>query len=366
MKPPIDPPPAAARSPGEAAALRREDGEGHPIERRDYLLTTPAIKALFDHVCEWVDFAIPGAIIAGRPRLGKTRAIEALTVLLEWQYPGLPVHWIFCEDHEQTTERTFFEDALRDTGHSYVKQGTARDKRNRLIEALLQSARERDQRRVVVFADEAQRLRERQYNWLVDVHNALDRRGVALIVFMVGQPELVDIRAAVPIAGFRSFQTHGRVGLLPALIARPRSRLGRRGWTVSWRRSVSLRWRPWGRRYGSTPKGAATPSAPLCWGPGRTRRCKGPYWPSGRIATPAASGRLCPSSAAPAGAATGARPFGRLNSGRFTLTSPTRSGGARLVVDAPAPWRRPSIGGVGFGKRPAAGADAGPAGGPFA
>lgn len=45
--------------------------------------------------------------------MGKTRAIKALTVLLEWQYPGLPVHWVFCEDHEQTTERTFFEDALR-------------------------------------------------------------------------------------------------------------------------------------------------------------------------------------------------------------------------------------------------------------
>jgi hypothetical protein len=197
MKPRVNAPPSAARSPSEAEAHPREDGDGHPIERRDYLLTTPAIKALFDHVCEWVDFAIPGAIIAGRPRVGKTRAIEALTVLLEWRYPGLPVHWIFCEDHEQITERTFFEDALRDAGHSYVKQGTARDKRNRLIEALLQGARERDQRRVVVFADEAQRLRERQYNWLVDVHNALDRRGVALIVFLVGQPELVDIRAGL-------------------------------------------------------------------------------------------------------------------------------------------------------------------------
>jgi hypothetical protein len=194
MKPRVDLPPAAARSLSEADPHRREDGDRHPIERRDYLLTTPAIKALFDHVCEWVDFAIPGAIIAGRPRLGKTRAIEALTALLEWQYPGLPVHWISCEDHEQTTERTFFEDALRDTGHSYVKQGTARDKRNRLI---LQGAMEHHQRRIVVFADEAQRLRERQYNWLVDVHNALDRRGVALIVFLVGQPELVDIRTGM-------------------------------------------------------------------------------------------------------------------------------------------------------------------------
>ena len=83
MKPRVDLPSAAARSLSEADPHRREDGDRHPIERRDYLLTTPAIKALFDHVCEWVDFAIPGAIIAGRPRLGKTRAIEALTALLE-------------------------------------------------------------------------------------------------------------------------------------------------------------------------------------------------------------------------------------------------------------------------------------------
>jgi len=59
-----------------------DDDSKHPIERRDYLLTTPAIKALFDQLCEWIEFRTPGAIIAGRPRLGKTRAIEALIALL--------------------------------------------------------------------------------------------------------------------------------------------------------------------------------------------------------------------------------------------------------------------------------------------
>jgi AAA domain len=174
-----------------------EDDSKHPIERRDYLLTTPAIKALFDQLCEWIEFRTPGAIIAGRPRLGKTRAIEALVALLARQLPGLPTHWLSCEDHEQTTERTFFEDALRDSGHSYVREGTARDKRNRFIELLVQSALDQNESRVVVFADEAQRLRERQYNWLVDVHNALDRRGVAMMVFLIGQPELIDVRAGL-------------------------------------------------------------------------------------------------------------------------------------------------------------------------
>lgn len=172
-----------------------QDGAQHPVERREYLLTTPAIKALFDQTCEWIEFRTPGAIIAGRPRLGKTRAIEALIALLSRKFRRMPTHWLSCEDHEQTTERTFFEDALRDTGHSYIREGTARDKRNRWIEMLAQSALNQNESRVVVFADEAQRLRERQYKWLIDVHNALDRRGVAMIVFLIGQPELVDIRA---------------------------------------------------------------------------------------------------------------------------------------------------------------------------
>ena len=44
----------------------------------------------------------------------------------------------------------------------------------------------------------------------------------------------------------------------------------RLSWTACWLRSVSLRWRPWDRRYASTPGVAATHSVPLCWGPGRT------------------------------------------------------------------------------------------------
>jgi hypothetical protein len=61
----------------------------------------------------------------------------------------------------------------------------------------VQSALDQNESRVVLFADEAQRLRERQYNWLVDVHNALDRRGVAMMVFLIGQPELIDVRAGL-------------------------------------------------------------------------------------------------------------------------------------------------------------------------
>jgi hypothetical protein len=70
------------------------------------------------------------------------------------------------------------------------KSGRAAAKRDRLIEYLSENVEFSFQNRLVLFIDEAQKLHEQHYKWLIDLHNELDARGVAAIVLLIGQDEL--------------------------------------------------------------------------------------------------------------------------------------------------------------------------------
>ena len=54
---------------------------------------------------------------------------------------------------------------------------------------------------VLIFCDEAQRYNENEYEWLRDVHDALDRQQIKLFTFLVGQQELLAQKTALQIAG---------------------------------------------------------------------------------------------------------------------------------------------------------------------
>jgi len=54
----------------------------HPLVTGNYRLATPAIEALYELVTRGLRYRIPGALIYGPPRIGKTRAIEYVRLLL--------------------------------------------------------------------------------------------------------------------------------------------------------------------------------------------------------------------------------------------------------------------------------------------
>jgi type II secretory pathway predicted ATPase ExeA len=53
---------------------------------------------------------------------------------------------------------------------------------------------------VLLFCDEAQRYNENEYEWLRDVHDALDRQQIKLFTFLVGQQELLAQKTALQVA----------------------------------------------------------------------------------------------------------------------------------------------------------------------
>ena len=79
--------------------------------------------------------------------------------------------------------------------------GTNPSKRMRLSLRIREAAARAGSGTVLLFCDEAQRYNENEYEWLRDVHDALDRQQIKLFTFLVGQQELLAQKTALQIAG---------------------------------------------------------------------------------------------------------------------------------------------------------------------
>lgn len=169
----------------------------HPIETGQYLLGTNEIDRMGEVVYRWIENRAPGGIIYGKPRMGKTRAILYLMKALPDEF-GLrtPVFLIKCRQYKQPNENIFFEDLLKDVGHGIVYSGSKSKKRERLTNFLLEQADLSGQTRIIMFFDDAQRLFELQYGWLMDIYNELDLNGISLTALLIGQEELRFQRSA--------------------------------------------------------------------------------------------------------------------------------------------------------------------------
>lgn len=169
----------------------------HPLETGRYLLATNEINRLSNEVTKWIENRTPGAIVYGRPRLGKTRAIRYLLYYLPTVFGSeLPVFQIKCQQYRYPSEGVFFGDLLKDIGHTEYLNGRPEVKRDRLIKSLLEKGIRSGQNKVILFIDDSQRLHELQYGWLMDIYNELDQFGICLTVILVGQEELIHQRTA--------------------------------------------------------------------------------------------------------------------------------------------------------------------------
>jgi len=171
--------------------------DSHPIETGRYVIPTNEIFNLYTEITKWIKNRAPGGIIYGRPRLGKTRAIEYLKRIISVNYDSkLPIYTIACRQYKNPNEGVFFEDLLRDVKHALHSSGKSNIKRDRLTKFLIERTESSGTNRVIMFIDDAQRLFEIQYGWLMDIYNELDNYGISLTVILVGQEELIHQRSA--------------------------------------------------------------------------------------------------------------------------------------------------------------------------
>jgi hypothetical protein len=132
----------------------------HPLRRRTYRVPTPSIAGFRALVEECLFLYISGALVHGRPRMGKSYAIQFLRHDLEVRHPKLSVYKVGCTRSQAPSENSFFSSLLHAAKHPAQAGASKAALRGRLIHKLRQTADRRGYDRVVLFADEAQNLRE--------------------------------------------------------------------------------------------------------------------------------------------------------------------------------------------------------------
>lgn len=181
----------------DAAVKRTRSIKEHPVVRKKYVVPTPSIDEFYERVRKCITFGTPGSMLFGQPRYGKTRAIRYVVNMLALEYPKIVTFNFLCRRSKSHSEAAFFSHLLHYAGHANPNAGSISQKRDRLMHKLLDRVEKSDEDLLLLFADEAQRCSVDEYEWLRDIYDELDERGVRVLVFLVGQPDLLNQKNAL-------------------------------------------------------------------------------------------------------------------------------------------------------------------------
>ena len=104
----------------------------HPLLKDNAVLPTRALEEFVNTVRLWLDNLLPGSIVYGLPRVGKTQAIQFLMNNVKQMLGSpIPVSLISCWEYtyQGTTENRFFTELLHVLRYEMPKSGTAAIKR---------------------------------------------------------------------------------------------------------------------------------------------------------------------------------------------------------------------------------------------
>lgn len=164
----------------------------HPLLNKGYMVPTPSIGAMYMRILRCVRRGVPGAIIYGHTRWGKTYAIRYCVRLLREELPRTAILHLGMPQNPSRSESLFFGMLLAAARHDRPDSGSALQRRFRLYNRLAEMMERASGKSLIVFVDEAQRLELEHYEWLRDVQDEMERRGVRMFTFLVGQPGILN------------------------------------------------------------------------------------------------------------------------------------------------------------------------------
>ncbi len=180
------------------------DVTAHPVFRDTFVLPSRPVEEFVNVLITWLENLLPGGIVWGFMRMGKTQAVRyIMRNINSLAGSKIPCYLFSAWDTslQPVTENRLFQELLYAVGYKIPESGTAAIKRRRLIDFLIQQAESVGEHRVLLFIDEAQWLNTRQFRLLMDLHNQLKLADIRLVTILVGQPELVELKASMRSAG---------------------------------------------------------------------------------------------------------------------------------------------------------------------
>lgn len=159
-----------------------------------YRFKTPSVDYAFTQLVDAITSGLPGIAWVAFPRFGKTSAVEIFKKMLRATYPEMVVISFIAKSHKCPSEILFYSELLHAAGLASPPGKNKDDFLKRLTRSLCTWASISRSRRVILLIDEAQKLKEDDYAWLIDISNELRSLNVSLTVALFAQPSLVSQR----------------------------------------------------------------------------------------------------------------------------------------------------------------------------
>lgn len=167
----------------------------HPLFTQTVLLPTSPIEELYRIVRRIVVLRETGCCFTAWSGVGKTSALDMVLAMLKSQMPELCIVKHDTHNQQFPSIRAFFKHFLTSVGHK-EQRGETYDLRMRLVNLLIDEARRSGMNMVLMSIDEAQAMKEQDFDFLKDIFNDLQRAGIQLVTILMGQdPELLDVIA---------------------------------------------------------------------------------------------------------------------------------------------------------------------------
>ncbi|MFM0617469.1 ATP-binding protein [Paraburkholderia nemoris] len=112
--------------------------------------------------------------------------------LLREELPRIAILHLGMPQNPSRSESLFFGMLLAAARHDRPDSGSALQRRFRLYNRLAEMVERASGKSLIVFVDEAQRLELEHYEWLRDIQDEMERRGVRMYTFLVGQPGILN------------------------------------------------------------------------------------------------------------------------------------------------------------------------------
>lgn len=171
------------------------------ISSSQFIIPTKSILELERKIQTWLTIGACGSITYGRPRIGKTVCLNYIAHKIREKYNSNEIVIIWNITDHPDTERNFYASLLMAMGIECPKRDTALLLKERVLNELIMRACETPYRRVVIFLDEAWKLQEKDFSWLMDLYNNLNGKDIQLVAFLFGTRELKDLKTEFKMQG---------------------------------------------------------------------------------------------------------------------------------------------------------------------
>lgn len=177
----------------------------HPIVTQDYAVFTSSIDSMVQEVGNWIESQKTGGYVWGYSRFGKTSGVEYfLHEMLKERFGNdVPlVIWSRIEYEVRYTPSQFWGELLRAGKSPYPRPRTSLSRHLELVmEMFISLARRAKGNFVVLLIDEAQGMRDADWQMLVGLQNRLIQERYRLCVISVGSHEMSYTHDALGLSG---------------------------------------------------------------------------------------------------------------------------------------------------------------------